>query len=411
MFQYLFIINKNNIKLDLRQLKQPVESMKLIASTRCIESLTSDQAACFSTIIKTENLDFFSLVNLIDKIYTKESKSTLNIVTNDECVDIICAQLRQYYNINGVSEKQIIPFCKKDVTKKILQERKIKVPNFQLFDQIEFNNSQEKYLDFLSSIIEFPLIAKPVDGTGSNGVTKITNKKEFLSWAESHKADANFEIEEYIDGDLLHCDSIIKSGEVIFMQAGYGSYPCMEIANGKNIGTYILLNDSDLYKQVRCFNQKVLSSLNPPDGTTHMEIFLKKNGELIFLEISARPPGGDIRWMYQQFNGVDIEEAHFKIRMGLDYPMQPSEIQGYSAFMYIPTRSGVVSKLMNLELESLVEQKWFIKKNEELVTASHLDVKKACLIRLFHRNPEIVKRDFYMLKDADVYEVSREISI
>lgn len=256
----------------------------------------------------------------------------------------------------------------------------------------------------MSSTIGLPLVAKPIDNTSSCGVEIISTNEALLNFCKQNQDKNNFEFEEYIEGILYHCDSIIYQEKIIYTQMGEGSYPCFDITRGKNIGTCMVPEYSNLYKNIVEFNCKVLHALTVPDGATHTEIFKKSNGELVFLEMSARPPGGHIRWMYMNYDGVDIEEAHFKIRMGLSYQLKRKPSGHHAAFMFFPTRNGKVTHINPLPIICDHESYWNIEIGQQLQDAENLAVKKAggvCLKGPYSQ----VKFDFDRLKDFIPFEV------
>ena len=80
----------------------------------------------------------------------------------------------------------------------------------------------------------YPIIAKPDNGMGAGGTTKMNNEKELKAWLEAHAQDMGYYvIEEFITGLLVSYDAIYNSkGEPIFENNTVFPIPVMEIVHG-----------------------------------------------------------------------------------------------------------------------------------------------------------------------------------
>ncbi|MFN8769622.1 MAG: acetyl-CoA carboxylase biotin carboxylase subunit family protein [Neisseriaceae bacterium] len=405
MITYIIIVNQNSIKIDFSDSSFSTEDrFVLLGSPRCIKGISQSSLLRINQVFEIIDFSFKSIIKVIQTLSFVHSSINMKIITNDECVELVCAEVREYLNLDGTYTLDVIHLVDKVEAKKRLVEAGIKTPNFLKFEPDLYLHSKESYIKKILSNMNFPLVAKPTDKTSSSGVSLIYNNSDLISWCDINIAELNYEIEEYIEGILYHCDCIVQAGQIIYTQMGEGTFPCHEITNGKNIGTRLVPHDTTIYHNISNFNACALSVLNPPDGATHMEIFCKPDGELVFLEMSARPPGGDIRWMYQLYDNVDIEKAHFLIRMGFDYQLEPRVSGFYPAFAFFPTRNGTVEFLNKPDFNSNYSINWNIHVGQVLIDAEDLSVQKAGEIRLYGDRYN-VEEDFKKLRNFVPFEV------
>lgn len=162
----------------------------------------------------------------------------------------------------------------------------IPTPNFILID--------ENYNMRDLTTIKLPVIVKPVDRSGSRGVTKVENRNDLIraiNYAKSFSFNKSAIVEDYIEGDEYSCECISFHGEHHFLTitkkftTGYPHFietGHMEPAN--------LSNKQEEYIKEQVF--KGLNALNITDGASHTEFKIKKDGSIGIIEIGARM-GGD----------------------------------------------------------------------------------------------------------------------
>jgi hypothetical protein len=83
---------------------------------------------------------------------------------------------------------------------------------------------------------------------------------------------AHYEIEEFVDGQIYHCDSVVQDGEIRFVSVGKYLADPSEYSPGGIFGT-VLVDDPALLRRIHTMNAAVLNALGLEDGTTHLELF------------------------------------------------------------------------------------------------------------------------------------------
>lgn len=162
-------------------------------------------------------------------------------------------------------------------------------------------------------------------GAGSQGVYFARTLAEAEALAgRLDLAGGSFEVEDFIDGPMYHCDAIVQDGDVRFAAVcEYVSNPGAFAPGG--VGGSILLDPGELLcKRVLELNARVLKALGLRDGVTHLEVFHTPDDELVFCEVAARPGGGGIDRIIEHTYGVNILEASLRLQAGLDIGREPA---------------------------------------------------------------------------------------
>lgn len=142
--------------------------------------------------------------------------------------------------------------------------------------------------------MQFPLIVKPTDRSGSRGITKIMCAEEIAEAVERSVADS-FEkmaiIEEFIDGSEYSCECISYKGEhhILAVTKKYTTGAPHYIETG-HIEPAPL--DDDIYKKIYEMIPKALTALKIENGASHSEFKVTPEGEIRIVEIGSRM-GGD----------------------------------------------------------------------------------------------------------------------
>ena len=101
--------------------------------------------------------------------------------------------------IVGQTPESVDVYDDKMVTNRLLKSNNIPIPRNELITKENYND--------LSLDLEFPLVLKPIRGRGSQGVTKIENRKELIEnlneiFSESSYGNAAY-VEQYLSGQEI----------------------------------------------------------------------------------------------------------------------------------------------------------------------------------------------------------------
>jgi len=189
-------------------------------------------------------------------------------------------------NLNLVSnsyESSIISTNKTEMRKAFLKGN-CSIPKF-----IETNTNQIVLNDF-----NLPLIVKPIDRSGSRGVTKI-DAREAISLAISLAIEESFQkkaiIEEFIEGDEVSVEAISWKGEHFILtitdKITTGAPNFVELAHHQPSRLSLEIQEKIKSETIKCLN-----ALNIKFGASHSEFKITADGDVYVIEVGARM-GGD----------------------------------------------------------------------------------------------------------------------
>lgn len=339
-------------------------------------------------------------INIVGKI------ENLRLICLDEFDILTAASLREKFNIPGGKTADYLPFRNKIVMKEILLAMNIRVPKFISLEGMELIDLEGVYENIVTNVgSEF--IVKPISGASSIETARIKNYEEFLAWANAVNGSIkDYEAEEFISGKLYHCDSFVKNGKIVFSEVSECLSTCLDYATGiASDGSIVLPENDTLRNKINQFNETVLKILNRPDGAFHHELFVKPNGEIIFLEIAARPGGGEIVKNLDNNFGFNLYEQSLRHELG-------EKIHGntkknlYHAWAYLLLPIGKIKNLHVPKLKSNIQIKWKVSVGNVIPTPRTSVLRNAAaLITLHHPDFKVIYNDFNYLKTFNAVEV------
>jgi hypothetical protein len=175
-------------------------------------------------------------------------------------------------------------------------------------------------------------VVKPRRGASSEGVTVHDTAREALVHYRRLPDRRNYQLEEYIEGELLHADGLVRSGAVEHLVVSrYVGRP-VDFTGGAPIGTGQIAPDD----RHRDFVQRAVTALGIEVGCIHLEFFETSDSELVFLEVANRLGGGGIVDSHLRRTGVHLPSYEIAARLGHE-PPAPQEPSGrYHGFVIFP---------------------------------------------------------------------------
>ncbi len=208
--------------------------------------------------------------------------------------------------------------------------------------------------------LRYPVIIKPVDRSGSRGVTKVYDQDELqaaINRAESESFSGNVIIEEYITGNEVSVETISWEGEhyilAITDKETTGEPYFVELAHHQPS----LLPESIINK-IKFETIKSLDALSIKYGASHAEFKITNEGEVFAIETGARM-GGDFIGsdLVRLSTGFDFVKAVIDVALG---KFEAPDIL-YQKFSGVYFLSAETSRLLSV-FESNVDADWLIDK-------------------------------------------------
>lgn len=200
---------------------------------------------------------------------------------------LLAAELREALRVAGLGVAQTVPFRDKERMKQVLDAAGIRTPR-----HVACGSSAACWE--AAERIGFPIIVKPIAGAGSADTYRVNDADELRDVLPRLAHVPLVSVEEFVDGEEYTFDTVTIGGRIAYYNiAWYRPRPLIARSNEWISPQVIALRDVDdpqLSQGVR-MGHDVIKALGFDTGFTHMEWYRKRDGEVVFGEIGARPPG------------------------------------------------------------------------------------------------------------------------
>ena len=238
--------------------------------------------------------DYLRVSNLFDEdAVVREVRQWAERVRIDrvECLwepgMILAARLREALDLPGMTVEETIPFRDKSSMKQVLDDAGIRTPRHRRASTTEAVREGAEE-------IGFPLCIKPIAGAGSADTYRVDDDEELEDVLKKTSHVPEVSVEEFIEGEEYTFDTICSGGQIHYHNvAWYRPRPLIarteEWISPQTVSLRAI-ETPEVAPGVE-MGHAVLKALGFRTGFTHMEWFLKGDGEAVFGEIGARPPG------------------------------------------------------------------------------------------------------------------------
>ena len=200
---------------------------------------------------------------------------------------MLAAELRQHFGVAGLDIEQAHRFRDKEAMKIALDVAGIRTPRHVAADSIAavWEAVHE---------IGLPVILKPIAGAGSADTYRIDSIDDLRAVLPRLRHVPTVSVEEFVDGEEYTFDTITIDGKIAYYNiAWYRPRPLIARSNEWVSPQVIALRNVDQPELEGGVHMgfDVIAALGFDTGFTHMEWYRKADGEVVFGEIGARPPG------------------------------------------------------------------------------------------------------------------------
>lgn len=194
-----------------------------------------------------------------------------------------------------------------------LSKSNIVCPSFALYDSPIFENKEE---------LNFPLIVKPTDRSGSRGVTKVNSVDETnlaISNALNCSINKRVIVEEFIvnhrefsvESVSYNCENYVLA---ITDKLTTGDPSFIELAHHQPADI-----DDSLSLRINNITLDIINTLGIKNGFSHTELILTDNNELVAVETAARMAGDFIGSHLTRYTtGIDTLKIVIEISLGIN---------------------------------------------------------------------------------------------
>lgn len=191
---------------------------------------------------------------------------------------------------------------------------------------VPLTKAYSSYEEAKNDVAEFtlPIIVKPVDSSGSRGVSKVEHPEQLqasVNLALSYSKSQRFLIEQYIESDYFQVggDGFSVDGKLVFR-----SYTNNHLSVG-NVNPFIPLGGSwpsvlpqKVQQSIDTEIERLLTLLNMKTGPYNFDIRIDANDRVYFIEMGARNGGNSIPEITKYATGVDLIAYTIKAALGED---------------------------------------------------------------------------------------------
>ena len=335
--------------------------------------------------------DKFYLVSTTDKdavleVAVKEHIDGVLAYASDPAAPT-AAFVAEKLNLPGNPYQSVEILCNKDRFRKFLKANGFSTPKANGYMSIEEALSDRKKF-------EYPIIVKPVDSSGSKGVTVLYEDNDLesaLKFAFSFSRCHRIVVEHFIEKKhpfLIGGDIFVVEGEITL----WGLLNCHRdnqvnplVPVGKS---YPLQLGEDDIKNVKETLTEIVAKLGIRNGAMNVEFVVDKNDCVWPIDIGPRSGGNMIPDLLGDMFGVDISEMAVKSAMGEKIAEMPQIPNGfYATYNLHSNKSGIYEDVsFSDKLIPYVYRKCFYKKRGDRV--EYFDNASKCLGIVFFKFPD-----------------------
>lgn len=248
---------------------------------------------------------------------------------------------------------------------------------------------------------EMPVMVKPVDSSGSKGVSKITSADELekaFNYALSFSREKKVIIEEFVErsGYQIAGDGFVVDGKLVFrcFAQEHFNYNCNRfVPIGESFPLKMPANQQQaIHDEV----QRLLSLLNMKTGALNFDIFIGKNGKIYLMEIGPRNGGNLIPEIIRYSTGVDLIAYTVEAALGHDC----SSLKMYdkadfcSSFMLHSEKDGFMDEVFIADeiRPSIISESVYVSKGDKISAFNGSNNTLGCYILKFASEEEMVSR-------------------
>ncbi len=337
--------------------------------------------------------DKFYLVSTTDKeavldVAEKEKIDGVLAYASDPAAPT-AAYVAEKLGLPGNPYDSVEILCNKDRFREFLSKNGFNTPAAKGYD-----NTDDALNDMRDGYFRFPVIVKPVDSSGSKGVSKINNfdeAKEKLSYAMSFSRGKRIIVEEFVEkyGYQIAGDGLSVDGKLVFR------YFANDHFNPKCVNPFVPISASFPYNMPESIHnklhseiQRLLSALDMKTCTYNFDARIDSDYNVYLMEVAPRDGGNYIPQIIKYATGIDLVEYSVRAAMG-EYLTIPENIvpEGYWAYYAVHSlRDGVLDHVEfadGIEEKHIVENHIIRKPGDEIKAFTGANSTLGCLLMKF----------------------------
>ena len=200
---------------------------------------------------------------------------------------VLAARMREQLGLPGMTVGETVPFRDKETMKQVLDAAGIRTPH-------HYRGTTVAQVVEAAETIGYPVIVKPIDGAGSVSTYRVESREQLNEITPRLRSIREVSVEEFVEGDDMTYETLCVDGRILFYSIGTYIPRALDMRANEWISPITLVYrdpDQEALAPGKAMGEAVLKALDFRTGYTHMEWYRTRDGEAVFGEIGARPPG------------------------------------------------------------------------------------------------------------------------
>lgn len=293
----------------------------------------SHQSVNCSTVDK-EGVLQAAVANRVDGVCTFSSDVAISSVA------YVCEKL----GLPGASPHAAETMATKHRFRTFLREAALPCPRF-----VSGNAFEEVFASL--GDLRLPIVFKPVDTSGSRGISRLDSFERRGAEAAYQKAQAHSRcgtvcVEEFVPGVEVGGDAILIGGRVAFVAITH-KHLLGFVVTGHSLPTNI--SRADQARVVQSI-ETICGALGYSSGPLNFDAIVSPDA-VTMLEMSARNGGNGIAAVIERATGVDVEKATIALALGSkpQLPAHPEVKRGAGSFVFGSPVGGTLLRMSSVE--------------------------------------------------------------
>lgn len=343
--------------------------------------------------------DKFYLVSTTDKdavleVAEKEKIDGVLAYASDPAAPT-AAYVAEKMGLPGSPYRSVEILCNKDKFRAFLAENGFCTPKAKGYEEII---SAEQ--DLKDNKFNFPVIVKPVDSSGSKGVSRIDNiieAKEKLEYAMSFSRGHKIIVEEFVEkyGYQIAGDGLSVDGKLVFRCFANDHFdPKCENPFVPISASFPYNMPNDVQDKIHNEIQRLLTLLDMGTTTYNFDMRIDKDHNVYLMEVAPRDGGNYIPDIIRYCTGVDLVECSVKAAMG--GALDDIKMETYESFYaYYAVHSYKNGILRSIDIDSkaqnkIVEDHIIVKPGDKITTFTGANTTLGILLMRFESMTEML---------------------
>ena len=246
----------------------------------------------------------------------------------------VAAFVSEKLGLPGNPYESIRTLAEKDLFRNFLHKHGFNAPKAVTI------NTEDNAIEKIKSL-QFPVIIKPTDSSGSKGVTKVKSHLEVptaVNFAFTFSRNKRLIAEEFIEsnGEQFHGDGFVYRGDLIFSYLGDHHY-------NKKINPFVPYSTSwpsnkpkEYIQLVENEVSKLINQIGYINGPINIEARIDNKGKIFIMEVGPRSGGNFVPQIINYATGFDMVKATLDVLFDKEVQVQ-TYFSRYTAYYVIHT--------------------------------------------------------------------------